>query len=452
MALLFAAVILGLFFPYTARANAHDDYKELVVDIENEGPHQQIQLYRVDSNGDRITGICNVCSITTLLNRRLVYDGKTDEEFTVNDVFDACGVTVYAGPIYWNGNGKTGYRYSGDTGYWSRLRYTNDSGTSYQAIRVGIDQIRDGINETGSFNNYLIKLLHAHPEGICIRNEAANHVAVIYYYAIIDGRVQFYVKDPVERYSGKLEDAWIYNANGVHSLYNGIDFIVYLKGSKSAPKPDDSCRVFTAMSEGSSGSQVMTMQKMLKAVMDADMDVDGYFGPGTEKVLLQFQRWEGLDDDGICGQGTWAKLKEEYANLSSRQDQPPETTAAPKETEKSTEPKETEKSTEPKETEKSTEPKETEKSTEPKETEKSTESKETEKSTEPKETEKSTEPKETEKSTEAKETEKSTDADETEKGAVFMQGFIKPSFWNRVVRLLIRDVKLQILPEFHQIP
>ncbi len=352
MTLLLAALMLGLLLPQTALANAHDDYKELVVEIENEGPHQQIQLYRVDSNGDRITGICNVCSITTLLNRRLVYDGRTNEEFTVNDVFEACGVEVKAGPIYWNGNGKTGYRYSGDTGYWSRLKYKNDSGTTYQAIRVGVDQIRDGVNETGSFNNYLIKLLHEHPEGICIRNEAANHVAVIYYYAIIDGRVQFYVKDPVERYSGKVEDAWIYNANGVHSLYSGIDFIVYLQGSKSAPKPDDSCRVFTAMSEGSSGSQVMTMQKMLKAVMDADVDVDGYFGPGTEKLLQQFQRWAGLDDDGICGHGTWAKLKEMYADQGSWHKQTPETTAAPPETEQSSEAKETETETAaPRETE-----------------------------------------------------------------------------------------------------
>ena len=340
LTVLFAILLTGLWFPFTALAdNAHDEYKELVMGIENEGPPQQIQLYRVDSNGDRITGICNVCSITTLLNRRLVYDGRTDEEFTVNDVFEACGVEVKAGPIYWNGNGKTGYRYSGDTGYWSRLKYKNDWGTSYQAIRVGVDQIKDGINETGSFNNYLIKLLHEHPEGICIRNEAANHVAVIYYYAIIDGKVQFYVKDPVERYSGKVEDAWIYNANGVHSLYGGIDFIVYLKGSRPGPEPDESCMVQTALLQGSSGSRVIAMQKMLKAVMDADIEVDGYFGPGTEALLKRFQRLTGLDDDGICGKGTMARLKEAYEEWEStgktvtEPTEPPETAEAPETTE-----------------------------------------------------------------------------------------------------------------------
>ena len=361
--LLFVSVLLGLLFPHTAQANAHDDYKALVMGIENEGPPQQIQLYRIDSNGDRITGICNVCSITTLLNRRLAYDGKTDEEFTVYDVFDACGVTVRSGPSYWNENrGKTGFVYSGDTGYWSKLKYKNDSGTSYQAIRVGVDQIKDGINETGSFNNYLIKLLHEHPEGICIRNETANHVAVIYYYAIIDGRVQFYVKDPVERYSGKVEDAWIYNANGVYSLYSGIDFIVYLKGSRPGPEPDESCRVFTAMSEGSSGNQVRTMQKMLISVMGSDMEADGYFGPGTEALLKKFQRTYGLDDDGICGHGTWAKLKEVYADWQAGGSKPPETTAPPKETEKSTEEQTTEApetTAAPKETEKADEPEET---------------------------------------------------------------------------------------------
>lgn len=332
MMVLCAAVLAGLLFPYTAKANAHDDYKELVMGIENEGPPQQIQLYRVDSNGDRITGICNVCSVTTLLNRRLAYDGRTDEEFTVDDVFEACGVEVKAGPIYWNGNGKTGYRYSGDTGYWSRLKYKNDWGTSYQAVRVSVDEIKDGINSAGSFNNYLINLLHKHPEGICIRNEAANHVAVIYYYAIIDGRVQFYVKDPVERYSGKVEGAWIYNANGVHSLYGGIDFIVYLQGSKSAPEPDASCRVQTALSEGSSGNEVMKMQKMLKAVMDSDMDIDGYFGPGTEALLQKFQRSVGMDDDGICGKETWAALNEEYEKLQEKNKTASKTEDIPKET------------------------------------------------------------------------------------------------------------------------
>ncbi len=354
--LLLATVLLGLLFPIPVRANAHDDYKELVVDIENEGPPQQIQLYRVDSNGDRITGICNVCSITTLLNRRLVYDGKTDEEFTVNDVFDACGVSVKAGPIYWNGSGKTGYRYSGDTGYWSRLKYRNEYGTSYQAIRVSVDEIKDGVNSAGSFSNYLIGLLHKHPEGICIRNEAANHVAVIYYYAIIDGKVQFYVKDPVGRYSGKVEDAWIYNANGVYSLYNGIDFIVYLKGSRPAPEPDESCRVYTAMSRGSSCSQLRSMQKMLNAVMDAHMDPDGFFGPGTEELLKRFQRTYGLDDDGICGKGTWAKLKEEYAKLDEKDRENSETKESPEETKES--PEETKES--PRETRESTEEQEQE--------------------------------------------------------------------------------------------
>lgn len=38
--------------------------------------------------------------------------------------------------------------------------------------------------------------------------------------------------------------------------------------------------------------------------------VDGLFGPKTTKLVKQFQRSEGLDDDGIVGQRTWRSLLE----------------------------------------------------------------------------------------------------------------------------------------------
>jgi peptidoglycan hydrolase-like protein with peptidoglycan-binding domain len=36
--------------------------------------------------------------------------------------------------------------------------------------------------------------------------------------------------------------------------------------------------------------------------------VDGLFGPKTEKAVVAFQIDNSLEDDGVCGPKTWAKL------------------------------------------------------------------------------------------------------------------------------------------------
>jgi hypothetical protein len=38
------------------------------------------------------------------------------------------------------------------------------------------------------------------------------------------------------------------------------------------------------------------------------VDVDGYFGPGTEQAVRDFQRIEGLEVDGLVGPNTWSTL------------------------------------------------------------------------------------------------------------------------------------------------
>ncbi len=307
-------VLTGLSLTETAMAaDPYEEYQELVRAIEEQDPYRQRQLYRIDAAGNKITGICNACSITTLLNRRLAYDGKDEKSFYIYNVFDACGVTVKQGPRTWDGSQgeDTGFVYDGDTGFWSRLKYTNADGTTYQAVRIAAEDVGAYVRQYGSFANYLIRLLHEHPEGVCIRNHTANHVAVLYRYEIRGGMVQFYVKDPVKKYSGRLEGSWIYNANGVHSLYNGLDCIVYLEGSKPAPAPDR-FPTHTALKEGMSGEDVKEMQTMLLTVMDVKLTADGSFGEGTLKAVKRFQEDQGLTADGMCGIGTWDRLTEEY--------------------------------------------------------------------------------------------------------------------------------------------
>lgn len=314
LAALLAAFALLLAGSTEARADSsYEEYQELVKEIEEQKPFRQLQLYRVDAAGNKLTGICNACAVTTLLNRRLAYDGKTGEDFTIYDVFEACGVIVKAGPIAWKGSegAETGYVYKGDTGHWSKIRYTNGAGTSYQAVRVDAEDVMAEVEADGSFSNYLIRMLHEHPEGVCIRNHNANHVAVICDYAIIGGMAQFYVKDPVDNYEGRVENARIYYAHGSRSLYRGLDCIVYLKDSRPGPEP----QVFpehVVLSKGTECEHVAQLQTMLNEVLQAGLVPDGDYGPGTEEAVRKYQKQAGLGVDGMCGMATWGALTEAY--------------------------------------------------------------------------------------------------------------------------------------------
>ncbi|PEJ48210.1 hypothetical protein CN692_24190 [Bacillus sp. AFS002410] len=53
---------------------------------------------------------------------------------------------------------------------------------------------------------------------------------------------------------------------------------------------------------GSQGKDVERIQRAVK------VDVDGKFGPKTEKAVKEYQKRKGLTVDGIVGQQTWSKL------------------------------------------------------------------------------------------------------------------------------------------------
>lgn len=58
---------------------------------------------------------------------------------------------------------------------------------------------------------------------------------------------------------------------------------------------------------GSSGANVLAVQKRLKA-RGWSLSTDSKFGPGTERVVRQFQANKKLKADGIVGPATWAAL------------------------------------------------------------------------------------------------------------------------------------------------
>jgi len=53
----------------------------------------------------------------------------------------------------------------------------------------------------------------------------------------------------------------------------------------------------------------VNIQKALKKAGYYNGAVDGKVGPGTRDAIAAFQKDNGLKADGVCGRGTWAKLK-----------------------------------------------------------------------------------------------------------------------------------------------
>ncbi len=226
---LLVCLLLSLLPGLAPRAEAAQDaYQRAVQAIDERKPESQPQLDRYDASfRAKQTGICNISAITTLLNRRLAYDGKTGS-FTPKQVLQANGCTNIT-------SSGTKYSYTGDTDRWGNRTYTK-SGVSYTAARLTASTVKSETTKD-NFYQYLALLLHEHPEGVAIRSETARHVAVLWRYELVGGKLQLYVKDPVGNYSGTLEGSYLYkNAGG--DLYSGLDCIVYLVGSKAvSPLP-----------------------------------------------------------------------------------------------------------------------------------------------------------------------------------------------------------------------
>lgn len=61
------------------------------------------------------------------------------------------------------------------------------------------------------------------------------------------------------------------------------------------------------LKRGSRGEAVRSLQTLLNA-KGASLEVDGSFGPATDKALREFQESRDLDIDGFCGAETWTTL------------------------------------------------------------------------------------------------------------------------------------------------
>ena len=65
------------------------------------------------------------------------------------------------------------------------------------------------------------------------------------------------------------------------------------------------------LQKGSTGEAVKELQRILNAKISAELDVDGSFGPLTLTAVKDFQKKNGIGQDGIVGPKTWAALLKE---------------------------------------------------------------------------------------------------------------------------------------------
>lgn len=223
-----------------AETSAYEAYQAVVKAIDDKKPKTQKQLTLYDSKTEKKkTGICSVCSITTLLNRRLAYD-NISASFNAVEVVKKCG-----GSDAREGYNKKGKNYGiyahGYRSIWASRKYSK-GGANYQATTIGLTNVKKKIGKNynfDSFTQYIALQLHEHPEGIVARfnysGKSGGHVIVFTKYEIVNGKVQLYVYDPVNNNSKhlKFESSYMYKNGGKKNIHKKLDFICYLKGSKT---------------------------------------------------------------------------------------------------------------------------------------------------------------------------------------------------------------------------
>ncbi|HIT74447.1 MAG TPA: peptidoglycan-binding protein [Candidatus Avipropionibacterium avicola] len=111
------------------------------------------------------------------------------------------------------------------------------------------------------------------------------------------------VRKYYERPSAHADQARISAAELIYSRY----------GDGSTPPPSDT--TFPLLKSGASGAAVTTAQYLLRG-KGQKLDVDGRFGPGTLAAAKAFQKAQGLVVDGVIGPRTWLALVPKLRNGS----------------------------------------------------------------------------------------------------------------------------------------
>lgn len=103
---------------------------------------------------------------------------------------------------------------------------------------------------------------------------------------------------------------YIYNSvKGLSELYS--EGITYSEAERRFSK---------VLQQGSRGNEVRAIQYYLNFIAFfndslSEIDPDGIFGPATKRAVTAFQRYYGLNQDGIVGRDTWNKIQTVYQSI-----------------------------------------------------------------------------------------------------------------------------------------
>lgn len=124
----------------------------------------------------------------------------------------------------------------------------------------------------------------------------SDHIGIVY--DVVDGQIYCY---ECNMNGGKV---------GIRRIPVGYGYIRgFCKPKYSVDISDGTAPAVShgTVKRGSKGSDVKTLQEKL-VMLGYTLECDGDFGPATEKAVKGFQMLHGLDQDGIVGPATWAKL------------------------------------------------------------------------------------------------------------------------------------------------
>ena len=234
LTLVFSLSIMFQLVPTAFADTDYDSYRAQVESIDNGQLRNTEQLDKLDQYYKKIDGMCNLCAMETLLNRRVAYDfGDYSSPFDDYKMFAAVGASDLGNGKHEYEPNRYGYYVEGVIGYAQRdfTRYRYSDSVTYRPVLLGNTDVTNLINNTGYSGldaqyQVIVSLLRQHPEGIWIRTEYGRHAIVITDYTIENGRVQLYGIDSVNVLSGvgrsKIENLGFYSRNYKNGMIGDV--------------------------------------------------------------------------------------------------------------------------------------------------------------------------------------------------------------------------------------
>lgn len=233
----------------TIDSKINGNYQFQIAKLSEDGTVGSTKVYK------KKTGLCNICALENVLNRRLALDGKYDasNQFTYDYVtriscyklpsnnLSATQAQKLAVPYIKNyytrnsageavASNANGIVLTYDTDGYCYNPIYSCNGKNYQAVRDDGEQTQ----------KHLAELLDAHHEGVFVRfyydSGSGGHCVVVKKYTVdSDGKYTFYVVDTGRSKNYDVEFSQSYIGSKVAKINSSsIDFIMYLKSVTTA--------------------------------------------------------------------------------------------------------------------------------------------------------------------------------------------------------------------------